>query len=78
MNIVKEDTFRSPGKGVNETDDMVRATIDFTVQEFKDFKNGIVLGPCTYPLLCANAGENVDDLCADCHYGFKGPGKLLE
>ena len=78
MNIVKEDTFRSPGLGVNKTDNMVRATIDFTSLEFKNFKNNVVVGPCTYPLLCANAVKDEDTHCLDCPYGFNGPGKLLE
>jgi hypothetical protein len=34
MKLVKWDTFRSEGRGVNKTDDMVRAVIDFTAQEF--------------------------------------------
>lgn len=35
MNIIKEDTFRSPGKSVDITDDMVRVTLDLTHQEYK-------------------------------------------
>ena len=36
--IISEETFRSPGRGVNETDDMVRVTIDMPVPIWRAMK----------------------------------------
>jgi hypothetical protein len=38
MNIVKTDTYRSLGRKVNQTDDMVRVIIDMSIIEFRKFK----------------------------------------
>jgi hypothetical protein len=35
MSTISKDTYRSAGKGVNYTDDMVRVTITLTQREFK-------------------------------------------
>ncbi len=35
MKLIIYHRFRSEGKGVNKTDDMVRATFDMTANEFK-------------------------------------------
>jgi hypothetical protein len=35
MKLISYDRFRSEGRGVNKTDDMVRATFDMTANEFK-------------------------------------------
>ena len=43
MKIVKTDTYRSGGKGVNMTDDMVRVVLDMTWYEWAQFRkeNGL-------------------------------------
>jgi len=38
MKIIKYDTYRSEGLKINQTDNMVRAVIDFTRNEWNEFK----------------------------------------
>lgn len=39
MKIIKHNRFRSEGRGVNKTDDMVRVVVDMTDREWCYFKN---------------------------------------
>ena len=41
MNIISKKSFRSPGKGVNKTDDMVRITVDMSLPEAKRFESWV-------------------------------------
>lgn len=37
MKVIKHDTYRSQGRGINHTDDRVRVTIDCSVNEFRRY-----------------------------------------
>ena len=41
MKILKTTPFRSVGRDLRDTDDMVRAEIDFTVLEYKNFQKKV-------------------------------------
>jgi hypothetical protein len=38
MKVLKTTSFRSVGRDLRDTDDMVRAEIDFTVLEYRNFQ----------------------------------------
>lgn len=37
MQIIKQDKYRSRGRGVSCSDDMVRVVVDMTLKEFEEF-----------------------------------------
>lgn len=39
VNVIKHTSFRSKGRLVNQSDDMVRVTVDMTKREWNRFRN---------------------------------------
>jgi hypothetical protein len=70
MNIIKEETFRSEGRKINQTDDMVRVTADFTNTEWKVLKKGILPKTDDYAPPCHQTGteeySTPKDRCLNC------------